>query len=348
MTTSTTIFIGIDVSKDELVIAYYEQGKLIKVKIKNTLSIISDWLIKLKVEGKHFILEHTGVYSQRLIHALDRQGAIFSVINPSQSRAMALVLSKTHKNDDQDAQTLCVIGQKLDVKPYKMPNSIQKKRKEAFSALTSLKKQEGQLKNQIHAFEHLVEPNGVALKAFKDVLKSVQEAIALLEKDILPQKEQQEQEPLMPDTEQVNSQQDTTNALVDLICSIKSVGKATAQACVSLFGDFKHFDSAKAFVKFIGLSPTEFSSGISVKGGRFISKKGKPIFRSLLFNCARSAMRFNPICKDLYDRLILNGKNGKLALTAVMHKLARLIYGVCASGLPFDLNFASKKHFVQN
>jgi transposase len=357
-TISAITFVGIDVSKDELVIAYYEQGHLKKCKVKNTVETITDWLCQLPIEGKHFVLEHTGVYSHRLIHSLHEQNALFSVVNPAQSRAMAKLLSKTHKNDDQDAQTLCVLGQKLDVKPYKMPDNMQKSRKEAFSALISLRKHKQQLKNQLHAFEYHVNPNPVAVKALEDALKGVQDAIDALEKEILPkqvkQVEQNKNESVVhqnsENNEHITSQQtdsDSMSALLELICSIKCVGTATAQACITLFGDLKHFDNAKAFIKFIGLSPTEFTSGSSVKGRNFITKKGKAIFRSLLFNCARSAIRFNPLCKELYDRLIKNGKNGKLALTAVMHKLARLIYGVLSSGVPFDLNFAKNKHFVQ-
>ena len=69
------IFIGLDVSKDELVIAYRVEGKWQKCKIPNTLERISEWLSSLGVSGKHFVLEATGSYAERLIHALAAQGA---------------------------------------------------------------------------------------------------------------------------------------------------------------------------------------------------------------------------------------------------------------------------------
>ncbi|MCB9314847.1 MAG: transposase [Lewinellaceae bacterium] len=76
-----------------------------------------------------------------------------------------------------------------------------------------------------------------------------------------------------------------------------------------------------------------------VRVRRSITKNGSSKIRALLFNCARSAMRYNPNCKALYERLIEKGKNGKVALTAVMHKLARLIFGVVRSGRNYDPNF---------
>jgi len=322
MQAHTNIYVGIDVSKDELVICYPAQKGWGKAQVLNTLPAISNWLKAFDVQGKHFILEATGPYSQRLIHGLNQAGAIVSVVNPAQSRAMAKVLLKTNKNDDQDAQTLSILGEKLELTAYKMPNDIQKKRKEAFSALASLQKQERQLKNQLHAFSYYVEPNPVAVQALQEVLKSTQLAIESLEKELKPEQDE-----------------DEARRTVAQITSIISVGPKTAEAFVALFGNFQHFEKTKGFVKFIGLSPTEFTSGSSVRGKRSITKKGSSKIRALLFNCARNAIQHNPSCKALYERLLEKGKNGKVALTAVMHKLARLIFAVAKSGTIYEPQF---------
>jgi transposase len=320
------IFVGIDVSKDELVIAHPTGSKWAKCRTPNTPKDISAWLSTFDTCGKHFVLEATGPYSERLMCALGAAGATFSVVSPAQSRAMSKVLCKTNKNDDQDAQTLSVLGQKLDLIEYKMPTDAQKKRKEAFSALASLQKQERQLKNQIHAFEYRVNPNPVAVQALQTVLDTTQEAIETLQKELHP--EQDEKDAVQT---------------VNRIATIKGIGLETARTFVALFGNFEHFHSAKAFARFIGLSPTEFNSGTSVRGRSRISKNGSSKARSMLFNCARSAMRFNPKCKELYQRLVEKGKNGKVALTAVMHKLARMIFGVVHSGTDYNPDFALLK-----
>lgn len=326
MQTVKILFIGVDVSKDELVIAIPCENKWQKHKVPNTLEAISKWLEDLGTLGMHFVLEATGPYSERLIFALNQRGCVFSVVNPAQSRAMSKALLKTNKNDDQDAQTLSLLGEKLGIKPYKMPNMQQKKRKEAFSALVSLQKQEQQLKNQLHAFEYRVQPNPVAVEALQNVLSTVQEAIVQLEKEL-----------------NLESDEEENQQIIQRIASIKGVGLTTAQACVTLFGNFKHFEDTKAFVKFIGLSPTEFTSGATIRGKSHISKKGNGKIRSLLFNCARSAMKYNKNCKELYQRLIEKGRNGRIALTAVMHKLARLIFGVVRSGVDYNDDFAILK-----
>lgn len=320
------VFIGIDVSKDELVIAYLSDNKWVKCKVANTIAAILAWLGQLDLSDKHFVLEATGPYSERLGWALADRGLTFSVVNPAQSRGMAKVLRKGNKNDDQDAQTLSILGHKLELSEYKMPAELQKKRKEAFSALASLQKQERQLKNQLHAFEYRVNPNPVAVKALQDVLAGTQEAIQTLLKELHPEADEEE-----------------ALRTVARIATIKGVGQETARAFVTLFGNFEHFTDAKAFARFIGLSPTEFSSGTSVRGRHSISKNGNTKARSMLFNCARSAMRYNQNCKELYQRLVQKGKNGKVALTAVMHKLARMIFGVVRSGTNYDPAFALLK-----
>ena len=184
MSEGTKIYVGADVSKDELVIAHPSAGQWVKSKVANTLLDIEAWVKGLGNEDKHFILEATGSYSHRLVHVLGRLGHKFSVVNPGQSRAMAQVLAKTNKNDEQDAHTLSLLGSSLKLRPHKMPDETQKKRTEAFSALTSLQKQEKQLLNQLHAFEYRVEPSAVATKALNNVLESVQQAIAELEKEL--------------------------------------------------------------------------------------------------------------------------------------------------------------------
>ena len=322
------VFIGIDVSKAELVIAFQRQGKWVKDKVANEEGAIMSWLSGIALWGKRFVLEPTGVYSERLIYCLHQQGADFALVNPQQSRAMSKVLLKTNKTDDQDAQTLSIFGEKLELMPYKMPTEQQKQQKEAFSALASLQKQERQLQNQLHAFEYRVKPNPLAVKALKDVLASVQTSIEALQQEI-----------------KTLQDEDEARRCVKLLTSIPSVGQCTAEAVVALLGDLRLFENAKAFAKFVGLSPCQYSSGTTVHRRSVITKKGNSKIRSLLFNCARNAIRFNKPCKELYHRLINKGKNGKIALTAVMHKIARLIFGVLRSGKEFDPNYFKEQTF---
>lgn len=320
------VYLGIDVSKDELIAGYFAGKEWRRFKVLNDCDSINQWLAGLQALDFHLVLEYTGSYSDRLIHCLNEKGLVFSVVNPAQSSAMSKVLQKTNKTDDQDAQTLSLLGEKLEVQAYKMPDSMHQKRKEAFSALAALQKQERQLENQLHALRFKVYPNEAVVNSLQAVLDSVQVGIAALEKELKPAADETENE-----------------QTVARIQSIPGVGPKTARAMVALFGDFSQFSTAKAFAKFLGICPSEFTSGKTVRGRTKITRRGCGRIRALLFNCARSALRCNDLCKVHYAKLVEKGKNGKSALTAEMHKLARLIFGVVRSNQDFKTDFALSK-----
>jgi len=48
------------------------------------------------------------------------------------------------------------------------------------------------------------------------------------------------------------------------------------------------------------------------------------------------ATQYNPLLKDLYERILRKGSPKKVALCAVMRKLMVLAYGVLKSGKDFD------------
>lgn len=317
---------GIDVSKDELMGCYQRDGAWQKYKILNSCEAIDAWLGDFGGLPMHFVLEHTGTYSDRLIYCLGQKGLKFSVVNPSQSRAMSKLLQKTNKTDDQDARTLSMMGEKMDLQPYKQMDETREKRKEAFSALAGLQKQEQMLKNQLHALAQKVSPNALVVNSLQSVLDSVSASMASLEKELKP-----------------NGDEERDRQLVARIQTIPGIGSKTALSMVALFGDFSQFSSAKAFAKFIGICPSEFLSGKSVRGKTKITRLGSGKIRALLFNCARSAIKNNPKIKEHYQKLVQKGKNGKSALTAQMHKLARLVFGVARSGQDYDPKFALLK-----
>ena len=54
------------------------------------------------------------------------------------------------------------------------------------------------------------------------------------------------------------------------------------------------------------------------------------------------AIRYNPLIKDMAERLKAKGMVPKAIISAAMHKLIYLIYGVLKTRQPFDANWAKK------
>jgi len=77
-----------------------------------------------------------------------------------------------------------------------------------------------------------------------------------------------------------------TEAMARLMC-VHGIGRVTAFALVCLAGDFRRFASGAAFASYLGLMPSEDSTGDSVRTGR-ITKAGNRYVRRLLMeavNC---------------------------------------------------------------
>jgi transposase len=89
-------------------------------------------------------------------------------------------------------------------------------------------------------------------------------------------------------------------------------------------------------IKFCGLAPGRHQSGSSVQTNRGVSKQSTVKLRAVLYCGARSAIRYNKACKDLYERLRAKGKLYYKAMVAVMAKMLKQVFAVVKSGVPFD------------
>jgi len=120
-----------------------------------------------------------------------------------------------------------------------------------------------------------------------------------------------------------------------LLLSIPSIGKKTAASILAISGGFGNFKTSSCLSSYFGLCIRLKDSGTSVHFKGKITKLGNSYLRGLLYMCAMTAIHKEERCKELYSRLISKGKNGMLALTAVMHKLVKISFGVVNSGVSY-------------
>ncbi len=86
-------------------------------------------------------------------------------------------------------------------------------------------------------------------------------------------------------------------------------------------------ESYKQLISYAGLSPVEYSSGSRIRGKTRICKQGGKQIRNILYMCALNAKRTNRACRELFDRLVAQGKNKKLAVITVCNKLLKQVFG---------------------
>ena len=118
-----------------------------------------------------------------------------------------------------------------------------------------------------------------------------------------------------------------------ILTSIPGIGPVTAASLVANFPELGSC-SAKQTAMLAGVAPVACDSG-QQKGQRAI-RGGRAVVRTATYMAAVSATRFNPDLKRFYDRLVAQGKRGKVALTAVIRKLLILANTLLAEDRPWS------------
>lgn len=106
--------------------------------------------------------------------------------------------------------------------------------------------------------------------------------------------------------------------------STDGFGLTSARILANELGDFTQFKSEKALSCWIGLTPTEHSSGDHKWLGH-ITRQGKPLIRGILVECAWKAIKVNTDLAIYFDRIVRNTGSRKKAIVAVARKMICLI-----------------------
>ncbi|WP_408634842.1 transposase [Permianibacter aggregans] len=99
-------------------------------------------------------------------------------------------------------------------------------------------------------------------------------------------------------------------------------------------GDAKQFRSGRQFAAYLGLVPTQHSSGGKERLGR-ISKRGNPLLRTLLIHGARAAVnasRKKHDARSLNIQALEARRDTNVTTVAVANKNARIIWALLSKG----------------
>ncbi|XZE18206.1 IS110 family transposase [Pirellulaceae bacterium SH449] len=110
--------------------------------------------------------------------------------------------------------------------------------------------------------------------------------------------------------------------------TIPGVGPRTAEILVACIDDAKRFENGRQVSQYFGLVPRQYQSGETDRNGR-ITKRGNPLARTILVECAWSSLRYNPWAKHVYDRICGKQKTRKKkAAIALARKIAVLAWAL--------------------
>jgi transposase len=118
-----------------------------------------------------------------------------------------------------------------------------------------------------------------------------------------------------------------------LLMTQPGVGPVTALAFVLTIGDVRRFQRSKQVASYLGLIPSEHSSGGRQRMGA-ISKQGNRLLRLLLVEAANSAVRFDPGWRKEYQHRC-HQKHHAVAKVAAARKLAVRLYWMLRTRKPY-------------
>src|SRR3954447_6954174 len=123
-----------------------------------------------------------------------------------------------------------------------------------------------------------------------------------------------------------------------LLRSLPGMGPVTAPAVRAFLGDGSGFPTAKAFACYVGITPSNWSSGTVTQPSRAISKEGPPALRLAFYQAANAARRSDPQLAALYYRLMVERAHPHTKATvAVARKLAERAWTVVNREAPYVL-----------
>jgi len=122
---------------------------------------------------------------------------------------------------------------------------------------------------------------------------------------------------------------------IENIKTIPGVSDKTISALLGECGDIKRFPSVKAFIGYLGLYPTQYQSGNSMRVGR-LAKRGIPIAKHALYMAAVASVIHNEQLRKIFRDKVSAGKSKKEALIIISKKLAAIIYSVFKYNKPYE------------
>lgn len=126
---------------------------------------------------------------------------------------------------------------------------------------------------------------------------------------------------------------------VDILCSIPGIGWLSAMEILLELQDVSRFQRADQLAAYVGLTPSQYSSGEHIRMGR-ITRQGKDSVRTILIQSSWRSIRYDPVLRDVYDRIKVRS-GGKKAIVAVARKMLIRARRLLLSGEKYQLGLVA-------
>lgn len=340
-------YVGLDVSlKTTAICILNETGKRTQEgEVDSTPEAIHSFLKKLDLE-----VELIGLESGSLTHYLKKgllkmQYRVAVMESRKMAAILATIINKTDKNDARGiAEALrvghfqeCVHRSDDAVEIRTLLNLRQTAIEERTHSITSLR---GHLK--VYGIKFSKKAGKTFREKVEDSIKELRPRVQRSIKSLLNILDalNEEIKVLTKEVEEVASADEDAK----LLQTVDGVGPITALAFKAEIDDPKRFKNSKDAAAYIGLTPSQYSSGETHRQGS-ISKRGSKRTRYLLVEAASAVITRCKTWSKLkaWGMKLQKKKGNRKAIVAVARKLAVIMHKMLMTKKPFERNLDKKE-----
>lgn len=295
----SSIFVGIDVSKERLDVAMRPSGE--SESVSNDKDGIEALVKRLREVGPSLIvLEATGGLERGVTRGLASAELPVVVVNPRQVRDFAKATAQLAKTDRIDALVLARFGEAVRPALRPLPDEVSQE----LRALIARRRQ---------ITEMMVAERNRLSRASKSVKKRIDAHIRWLEAEL---------DRADKDLDQSIGQSPIWREKEDLLRSVPGIGPVISRSLIAELPELGELNR-KQIAALVGVAPLNRDSG-TLRGRRRIWG-GRATVRAVLYMAALVATRRNAVIRVFYKRLRNAGKAPKVALVACMRKLLTVL-----------------------
>lgn len=300
-------FFGVDVSKTALDLAQW--GKKEVTQFENNATGIAAIMAALPSETAVtlIVVEASGGFEQAMVAELAAGSLPIVVVNPTRVRNFARAKGQLAKTDQIDARMIADFAEAI--RPEVRPLGTEEQ--QLIKALVTRRRQ--LIDMQTAEKNRRTSTNPELLPRLQKHLDWLETELAEIEEDL-------------DDWIDQNAQWREKRTSLE---SVPGVGKVTSFTLLAELSELGTLSRQK-IAALVGLAPFNRDSG-RFRGRRHIFG-GRSDVRSVLYMAALSGIRYNPVLKTFYDRLIAKGKLPKVAITACMRKLLTILNAIIRDG----------------
>jgi transposase len=325
--TDYTLFVGVDIAATTATVAWGQQVQRLSspFTLQQTPAAWQSLVDKLRVLSPDpslclIVMEATGTYWMQMALYLYKAGFVLSVINPIQSRYFARLQLQHTKTDEIDARLLAHLGMVMKPALWTPPPAIYDELQQRLAYRDDCVAMRVQERNRLHA-----------LLYHSTIVPTIQQRLELHIQYLTQQIKDLDRE-----IDRLLNSPHAWAASALYLQSIPGIGANTAAWILTATLNFTSCDSPEEVTAFAGLAPHLRQSGSSLHSKRSIGHGGHQRLRQALYMAALPALRFNPIIRTFYHRLVTHGKPKQVALCAAARKLLHIAWAVVTKQSLFD------------